>query len=108
MGQFKCELCGAKAHSKNPATRSVFLHDQDVAMFGTAFTASVEDDKFREGEQDFVLKMSMWKGKDGYETRASTARLFHKRLQNMTEEQFVVLTCKHQWEPVNGPQDYEV
>jgi hypothetical protein len=106
MGQFTCSKCGLKAYSKNPATRNVFPAWDNLASTVLQATMSfkIEPDQYREGKNDLVIRHSLFKNEDLDEA----IKTFHGLMQEVSLEDLKIATCCHDWEPVNGPSDYEV
>lgn len=108
MGQFVCHKCGLKAYSKNPATRNVFPAISDLASTAVRgiMSFNVEPDKYREGREDLVLRMSMWAPNS--DTKEKAIEHLFELFKEIELEDLKKATCAHDWEPVNGPEDYEV
>lgn len=117
MGIFKCRHgCGAECYSKNPMSRSVFINKKGpggytIDLIRSMMVFTLEPDPYRtarEGDpppMDFVAKLTMWHNE---QSREEGLKKLIDYLRDVEPEHIQQILCQHSWEPVNGPQDYEV
>ena len=117
MGTFKCRHdCGATCYSKNPTTRSVFIHKEtpeDYALdsLRSVMSFNLEPDKYahhNEGDpqpMDLVVRLTLWRNETSLE--AGLEKLIDY-MTGISKESIKRIVCQHSWEPVNGPEDYTV
>lgn len=109
MKRYKCSKCGMLGISKGPG-RS--MHLQGLAdregpklaglnwetLLPSMMFAKAEDDAYRPGEKDLVLRVSMHSRDEERNTIEGALRHLHKVMHETTEDQFVAAFCQHKME----------
>ena len=93
-----CKKCGTKATSKNPATRSIFLKDQEMADQEMIMPSFIENREDAHG-QTIVIQYPAWQ-KEELSKEELENRIKHLayRLLNMVEDgKITQFLCQHEF-----------
>ena len=105
---YRCSNCGVTMHSKDPATRSIFInYEPEEQALGTTFMGRMKP--YHEGSSMECVELE-YGIYDPTREESSVARaLIHLRntLSHMSDENIRRAACRHAWErvPSNGDDD---
>lgn len=96
MGNVVCKKCGAEAHSKCPACRTVFPEDQIGAML--SWILKFKERKMENGQRWLEVSLLMTDEQDEEKALENLAKLMEKMLHQVDNYPSIhSYACDHEW-----------
>jgi len=99
MKGYKCPHCGLRAASKGPGRSMIpgFKSGAVTALAGM-MSMKVEPDPNRGGQNDLVVRMSMWEGDKHTGTREAAIEHLWLLMREVTLQEVQQAMCSHNWQ----------
>lgn len=107
MPNITCKQCGSTGHSKNPATRTVFMDNQMEATFSNLFKYSIKENPNNPDYPTVVFELRyIYHSNDNLDTYEAVKECLSWLKRHMEFTPVEVLACNHDkgWE-MDGPPE---